>query len=87
MPSGRRTGIAGTANGFEGKTVERGGPDLIPKRWPGIVPASVLAVAMVLAWTQWVWSRVAPAEPARSTVVQTHTSSAPRGDCPHGQAL
>jgi hypothetical protein len=60
---------------------------LIRKRWPGIVPATVLAVAMMLAWTQWVWSRVAPAEPARSAVVQTEASTAPSGDCLRGQAL
>jgi hypothetical protein len=60
---------------------------LVRKRWPGIVPASVLAVAMMLVWTQWVWSRVAPVESTKPAVLPTQTSAAPDDGCPHAQAL
>jgi hypothetical protein len=61
----RRESSGAAAQGEEDSVVER--------RWRGVLPLTVLIVAMVAVWTQWVWSRVAPAEQARPAVFQNQT--------------
>ena len=60
---------------------------MVRKRWPGIVPVSLLVVALMLLWTQWVWSRVAPPEPNRPVVTQVETTAAAGNNCSHTKPL
>jgi hypothetical protein len=49
-------------------------------RWPGLVPASIVIVAMILLWMAWIGARVAlpDSEPARAAV----SHSTPDSSCP-----
>jgi hypothetical protein len=49
------------------------------KRWPGIVPATVVIVAMIMLWVVWIGGRVSPdSTPARTAV----SGSSSNSDCP-----
>jgi hypothetical protein len=32
---------------------------MAPRRWPGIVPATIVVVAMLVVWMLWIGARVA----------------------------
>jgi hypothetical protein len=49
------------------------------RRWSGVVPVGLLVIALLIVWSQWVFSRVAPAE-TRSMGLQTQSVPVDTGE-------
>jgi len=55
---------------------------MAPRRWPGIVPAAIVVVAMLVVWMLWIGARVAL--PDSAGALGPAAVTAPAKECPEG---
>jgi hypothetical protein len=49
---------------------------MAPRRWPGIVPAIIVVVAMLVVWMLWIGARVALPDSVDATGAATGSAAA-----------
>jgi hypothetical protein len=61
---------------------------MAPRRWPGIVPATIVVVAMLVVWMVWVGARVALPDSvgALGAATGSAAATAPEEECFEGDS-